>query len=275
MSCGRSPQSSRLMNRSTPTSSPPVSAPFALTMTREDRRPGGHCVSEVAWSHTALPHVPCGAVVCDRCAVRPRVEGSEAQVRCHVGEGTFEHSASRPTPPCLRGRTTPSVRGQARVRPAKSHCSTGRGRCHPAEWCRHPQREMDRVMLHRNPMGGLVVCDPVGPDYLDDPDREVAVEAGVRLVNVLLPPRAPPDRDRHGGRKRARRPRPPLTPACGTPHDPIQAPQTSTDFHERDLRPRAAMHRHHQPPARRSTPRPARHGRRPRRRRRPRRPNRP
>ncbi|MFI1191042.1 hypothetical protein [Streptomyces californicus] len=40
--------------------------------------------------------------------------------------------------------------------------------------------------LHRNPMGGLVVCDPVGPDYLDDPDREVAVEAGVRLVNVLL-----------------------------------------------------------------------------------------
>ncbi|MGW4304897.1 hypothetical protein [Streptomyces californicus] len=45
---------------------------------------------------------------------------------------------------------------------------------------------MDRVMLHRNPMGGLVVCDPVGPDYLDDPDREVAVGAGVRLVNVLL-----------------------------------------------------------------------------------------
>ncbi|CAM5500037.1 hypothetical protein SCALM49S_04400 [Streptomyces californicus] len=41
-------------------------------------------------------------------------------------------------------------------------------------------------MLHRNPMGGLVVCDPVGPDYLDDPDREVAVGAGVRLVNVLL-----------------------------------------------------------------------------------------
>ncbi|MFF5876619.1 hypothetical protein ACIQ9M_19525 [Streptomyces californicus] len=41
-------------------------------------------------------------------------------------------------------------------------------------------------MLHRNPVGGLVVCDPVGPDYLDDPDREVAVEAGVRLVNVLL-----------------------------------------------------------------------------------------
>ncbi|WP_159039567.1 hypothetical protein [Streptomyces sp. NRRL F-2295] len=35
-------------------------------------------------------------------------------------------------------------------------------------------------------MGGLVVCDPVGPDYLDDPDREVAVGAGVRLVNVLL-----------------------------------------------------------------------------------------
>ncbi|WP_158991534.1 hypothetical protein [Streptomyces griseus] len=30
------------------------------------------------------------------------------------------------------------------------------------------------------------MCDPVGPDYLDDPDREVAVEAGVRLVNVLL-----------------------------------------------------------------------------------------
>ncbi|ARF62480.1 hypothetical protein B1H20_14520 [Streptomyces violaceoruber] len=41
-------------------------------------------------------------------------------------------------------------------------------------------------MLHRKPVGGLVVCDPVGPDYLDDPDREVAVEAGVRLVNVLL-----------------------------------------------------------------------------------------
>ncbi|MFH8882174.1 hypothetical protein [Streptomyces californicus] len=40
--------------------------------------------------------------------------------------------------------------------------------------------------LHRNPIGGLVVCDPVGPDYLEDPDREVAVEAGVRLVNVLL-----------------------------------------------------------------------------------------
>lgn len=41
-------------------------------------------------------------------------------------------------------------------------------------------------MLHRNPVDGLVVCDPVGPEYLDDPDRDVAVEAGVRLVNALL-----------------------------------------------------------------------------------------
>ncbi|MFJ2025802.1 hypothetical protein ACIODW_18655 [Streptomyces sp. NPDC087897] len=45
---------------------------------------------------------------------------------------------------------------------------------------------MDRVMFHRNPVDGLVGCDSVGPDYLDDPDREVAVEAGVRLVNALL-----------------------------------------------------------------------------------------
>ncbi|MFF8554072.1 hypothetical protein ACF058_14675 [Streptomyces sp. NPDC015501] len=41
-------------------------------------------------------------------------------------------------------------------------------------------------MLHRSPADGLVVCDPVGPDCLDDPDRDVAVEAGVRLVNALL-----------------------------------------------------------------------------------------
>ncbi|NDZ61833.1 hypothetical protein G3I47_32005 [Streptomyces anulatus] len=42
------------------------------------------------------------------------------------------------------------------------------------------------MIHHRNPAHGLVACQTVGPEYLDDPDRDVTVEAGVRLVNALL-----------------------------------------------------------------------------------------
>ncbi|MYR97062.1 MULTISPECIES: hypothetical protein [unclassified Streptomyces] len=36
-----------------------------------------------------------------------------------------------------------------------------------------------------SPGDGLAVHTRVGPDYFDDPDRDAAVAAGVRLVNAL------------------------------------------------------------------------------------------
>lgn len=39
--------------------------------------------------------------------------------------------------------------------------------------------------IRQTPQDGLVVNDEVGPGYFDDNDREVVVDAAVRLVNAL------------------------------------------------------------------------------------------
>ncbi|CAM5415117.1 hypothetical protein [Streptomyces griseus] len=41
------------------------------------------------------------------------------------------------------------------------------------------------MTLKHSPGDGLAVHTRVGPDYFDDPDRDDAVAAGVRLVNAL------------------------------------------------------------------------------------------